>query len=42
MTCIEHEKENIPFGIRPLMLAAGYPKALIFKIHMSLHLSSKF
>ena len=29
MTFIEHEKENIPFGIRPLMLAAGYPKALI-------------
>jgi hypothetical protein len=24
MTCIEHEKENILFGI-----AAGYPKALI-------------
>ena len=28
MTCIEHEKENIRFGIVPLMLAAGYPKAL--------------
>ena len=29
MTCIEHEKENNSFWHRPLMLAAGYGKALI-------------